>query len=137
VACGAGATAGVSEGGFREPIAVTVPTATAIRTIGSIRCAVVVNLHVQRPYNGGGILRRLIVQVDGREVARLKQGESADIPLPPGKHTVIGRMDWTSSPAFDIDLAEEEEARVEVALPLSALWKMARRPLTALSIRRS
>jgi hypothetical protein len=45
-------------------------------------------------------------------------------------------MDWTSSPALDIDLAEAEKARVEVALPLSALWNMVRRPRTALSIRR-
>jgi hypothetical protein len=93
-------------------------------------------LNVQRPHDGGGILRRLVVQVDGREVARLKQGESADIPLPPGKHTVVGSMDWTNSPALDIDLAEGEQARVEVALPLSALWNMVRRPRTALSIRR-
>lgn len=114
----------------------TVPTATGFRTVGSIPCAVVANLHVQRPHDGGGILRRLVVQVDGREVARLKQGESADILLPPGAHTVMGRMDWTSSPALDIDLAEDEPARVEVALPLSALWNMVKRPRSALSIRR-
>jgi hypothetical protein len=66
----------------------------------------------------------------------LKQGQSADVTLPPGKHTVAGSMDWTSSPALDIDLAEDEKARVEVALPFSALWNMVRRPRTALSIRR-
>ena len=94
------------------------------------------SLHVQRPHDGGGMLRRLVVQVDGRDVARLKQGESADIPLPPGRHSVTGSMDWTSSPALDVDLAEGEQARVEVALPLSALWNMVLRPRTALSIRR-
>jgi hypothetical protein len=106
-------------------------------TNGPVRCAVVASLHVQRPHDGGGILRRLIVQVDGREVARLKQGESADVPVSPGKHTVMGSMDWTSSPALEIDLAEDEQARVEVALPISALWNMIRRPRTALAIRRS
>ncbi|GAB4080837.1 hypothetical protein GCM10028783_17850 [Modestobacter muralis] len=95
------------------------------------------SLHVQRPHDGGGILRRLVVQVDGREVARLKQGEFADVPLPPGKHTVRGSMDWTSSPELQIDLAEDEQARAGVALPISALWNMLRRPRAALAIRRS
>jgi hypothetical protein len=45
-------------------------------------------------------------------------------------------MDWTSSPELDIDLEEDEKVRVEVALPLSALWNMVRRPRTALTIRR-
>src|SRR5687768_10689604 len=94
------------------------------------------SLLVQRPHDGGGILRRLVVQVDGREVARLKQGESADIVLSPGKHTVMGSMDWTGSPALDVDLAEGEQVRVEVALPFSVLWNMIRRPSAALSIRR-
>jgi len=94
------------------------------------------SLQVQRPHDGGGIFRRLVVQVDGRDVARLKQGESNDIPLSPGQHTVVGRMDWTSSPALAIELANDERARVEVALPLSALWNMLRRPRTALTIRR-
>jgi hypothetical protein len=45
-------------------------------------------------------------------------------------------MDWTSSPGLDIDLEEDEQLRVAVALPFSALWNMVRRPRTALTIRR-
>ena len=102
-------------------------------TVGS---APVARLRVARPHDGGGILRRLWVDVDGRRVAGLKQGQSAEIPLSSGRHTVTGRMDWTSSPELDIDLEEDEKVRVEVALPLSALWNMVRRPRTALTIRR-
>ncbi|MGX5655521.1 hypothetical protein ACWKWC_12170 [Geodermatophilus nigrescens] len=94
------------------------------------------SLQVQRSHDGGGILRRLVVQVDGRDVARLKQGESVDITLSPGQHTVVGRMDWTSTPPLSIELVEDERARMEVALPFSALWNMIRRPRTALTIRR-
>ncbi|SDZ07288.1 hypothetical protein SAMN05660209_04568 [Geodermatophilus africanus] len=94
------------------------------------------SLRVERPHDGGGILRRLRVDVDGRQVAELDQGESAEIPLPPGAHTVTGRTDWTSSPAFDIELGEDEQVRVQVALPFAALWNMVRRPRTALTIRR-
>ena len=94
------------------------------------------SLRLTRPHDGGGILRRLRVEVDGHEVAALRQGESVTVPLPIGAHTVIGRMDWTSSPLLDLLLAEADEVHVEVALPLSALWNMVRRPRTALTIRR-
>ena len=94
------------------------------------------SLRVERPHDGGGVLRRLRVDIDGQNVAALKQGESAEIPVPSGTHTVTGRMDWTSSPPLDIDLVEDEQVRVEVALPFSALWNMVRRPQTALTIRR-
>ncbi len=66
----------------------------------------------------------------------MKQGQSAEVPLPSGRHMVTGRMDWTSSPGLDIDLGEDEQVRVEVALPFSALWDMVRRPRAALTIRR-
>jgi hypothetical protein len=102
----------------------------------TVSSAPVASLRVEPPHDGGGILRRLWVDVDGRRVAGLKQGQSAEVPLPSGRHTVRGRMDWISSPGLDIDLEEDEQHRVEVALPFSALWNMVRRPRTALTIHR-
>ncbi len=99
------------------------------------RSAVAV-LRVERPHDGRGIIRRLIVEIDGHRVALLKQGESVDLTVPPGAHSVVGRMDWISSPTLDVHVDEGEQARVEVALPISALWNMVRRPRSALSIRR-
>jgi hypothetical protein len=96
----------------------------------------VATLRLSRPHDGGGILRRLRVEVDGREVAALKQGETTAVPVPAGGHSVKGRMDWTSSPLLDVEVAEDEEVRIEVALPLSALWDMVRRPGSALTIQR-
>jgi hypothetical protein len=49
---------------------------------------------------------------------------------------VVGRLDWTRSPALDVDVVADEEVRIEVALPFSALWNMLLRPRTALAIRR-
>lgn len=108
-------------------------THASLTTVGSIPVA---SLRIQRPHDGGGILRRLRVEINGQRVAGLKQGESADIPLPAGTHTVLGRMDWTSSPTLDIELGDDDQVRVEVALPFSALWNMVLRPHTALTIRR-
>ena len=93
-------------------------------------------LHLQRRLDGGGILRRLLVQVDGHEVAGLRQGQFVRIPLARGTHSVVGRLDWTRSPALDVDVAADEEVRIEVALPFSAMWNMLLRPRTALAIRR-
>lgn len=93
-------------------------------------------LRLSRPHDGGGILRRLRVEVDGREVAALKQGESVAVPVPAGTHSVTGRMDWTSSPPLEVEVAENDEVRVEVALPFSAIWNMLRRPGSALTIQR-
>jgi hypothetical protein len=96
----------------------------------------VATLRLERPHDGGGILRRLRVEVDGREVAALPQGKSVAVPVAAGAHSVMGRMDWTSSPALDVEVAEGDEVRIEVALPLSAMWNMLRRPRSALTIRR-
>jgi hypothetical protein len=45
-------------------------------------------------------------------------------------------MDWTSSAALDVEVAEGDQVRIEVALPLSAMWNMPRRPRSALTVRR-
>ena len=94
------------------------------------------HLRVERPYDGGGILRRLTVEVDGRRVASLRQRQSAEVELPPGRHTVVGVMDWTSGATLHVDLADDDELRLEIALPLVATWEAMRRGRRALSIRR-
>jgi hypothetical protein len=96
----------------------------------------VARLRVTRPYDGGGILRRLRVEIDGREVAVLKQYRSVDLPVPPGRHTVVGRMDWAGSASLTVDLAEDEELHLELALPLMPMWDRMQRSPRALSIRR-
>ncbi len=50
-------------------------------------------LLVKRPHDAEGILRRLIVEVDGQVVARLRQGEQEEVPVEPGERTVQARMD--------------------------------------------
>lgn len=91
-------------------------------------------LKIYRPHDGGGLLRRLVVEVDGTVVARLKQGESVNLTVTPGSHQVQGRMDWTTSPKLELDVGPDEEAMILVQLPLSALWNMLRKPKEALLI---
>lgn len=89
-----------------------------------------------RPYDGGGSLRRVHLEVDGEEVARLKQYHSVDLDLPSGRHTVAAHMDWAASASRDIDLADGEDVQLEVALPLLPMWDVLQRQQRALEIRR-
>jgi hypothetical protein len=43
--------------------------------------------------------RRWIVIVDGQQAAHLKNGQTAEIPLPHGRHELQLRIDWTGSKA--------------------------------------
>jgi hypothetical protein len=96
----------------------------------------VARVRLMRPYDGGGILRRVHVEIDGEQIARLKQYESVQLELSGGRHTVVARMDWAASAALDIDLADDERLQLEIALPLMAMWDLLQRPQRALIIRR-
>jgi hypothetical protein len=92
-------------------------------------------LLVKRPFDAGGILRRLIVEVDGQVVARLRQGEQEAIPVEPGERMVQARMDWCTSAPLHVTLTGDERRTVVAALPLRALRDMVVRPRRALNLR--
>ncbi|MFG5381286.1 hypothetical protein [Yoonia sp. R2-816] len=49
-----------------------------------------------------GIFRKLIVQVDGAELLRIKAGETLEAKLPAGARHLDMRMDWITTPPFDL-----------------------------------
>jgi hypothetical protein len=96
----------------------------------------VARVRLTRPYDGGGILRRTRVEIDGDEVARLKQYQSVDLELPRGRHTVVAHMDWAGSATLDLELTDDGHLQLEIALPLLSMWDLAQRPQRSLVIRR-
>jgi hypothetical protein len=92
-------------------------------------------LRLSRPVDGGGSLRRLRVEVDGREVAALRPRTTVDVPLPAGTHTAVARLDWSSSEPLEFTVDDDGEVPVEVAVPVSS-WDSVLRPRSALRIRR-
>ena len=78
---------------------------------------------VSRPLSGIFDVRRIAVRLDGEVVARLYKGRSAHIKVEPGLHTVRASVDWTRSPHLSLDLADADEAAIEVSAPLSELWR--------------
>jgi hypothetical protein len=51
--------------------------------------------------------------VDGRTVARLKNGKSASVTVEPGDHRVSMRIDWCRSNAIDVIVGDGERASFE------------------------
>jgi hypothetical protein len=92
-------------------------------------------LRLSRPVDGGGSLRRLRVEVDGREVAALRPRGNAEVPLAAGPHTAVARLDWNSSAPLEFTVDADEEVRIEVAVPVSS-WDTVLRPRSALRLRR-
>jgi hypothetical protein len=58
------------------------------------------------------------VEVDGREVGRLKPGETLEVPVSAGRHSVAARIDWSGSPAVNLDLNDGD--RIDLTVKPSA-----------------
>jgi hypothetical protein len=54
------------------------------------------------------------IDVDGRQVGHLKPGESMEVPVAVGGHSVVARIDWSGSPAVHVDLGDGDELHLVV-----------------------
>ncbi|NHT17838.1 hypothetical protein [Cellulomonas sp. IC4_254] len=93
-------------------------------------------LVLSRGDDTAGVLRHIRVTLDGELVALLGPVTSVEIAVPPGRHRVRAAMDWTTSPALDLDLAPGERVEVRSGLPMSMLWRMITAPAATLTIAR-
>jgi hypothetical protein len=53
------------------------------------------------------------VIVDGREVARVGNGEAATVGVEPGRHTVYMAIDWGRSKPLEVTVAPEQAVQLE------------------------
>ncbi|MDA7980474.1 MAG: hypothetical protein MPJ50_17075 [Pirellulales bacterium] len=67
-------------------------------------------LRVRRIMQFADITRRYRIEVDGQTRSSIRQGKSAEIPLEPGQHQLIMRIDWFSSPPLDFRIRAGEVA---------------------------
>ena|SRR5581483_6538372 len=67
------------------------------------------------------------IVVDGKAVATLRRGESANLEVPAGHHTVSARVGRAGSDVIDLDLADRDQAHVSCksALRWFHLWPWA------------
>jgi hypothetical protein len=69
--------------------------------------------------------RKYKVMVDGAEVGRVGNGESAAFEVAPGPHEVHMAIDWTRSPSVDLDVPATGDVHLTCAAnanPFTALW---------------
>ena len=59
--------------------------------------------------------RKFKLYIDGEKVDHIGNGEIKDFELETGKHTVIAKMDWMSSPEFEVDLSDDKSKTIELS----------------------
>lgn len=54
------------------------------------------------------IARSYLVIIDGKELAKIKRGQTIELPVAAGLHEVFLKIDWCRSPTVHIDAAAGE-----------------------------
>ena len=93
-------------------------------------------LRVQRGPDTAGVLRRIVIEVDGEPVAQVGHGKTAEAAVSPGQHAVRARMDWHASPTITVHVADDETVTVQISYPLASFRKVLRRSDSAIRIAR-
>ena len=65
-------------------------------------------IHIRRGSGWTDYLRRYVVMLDDREVARLGRDQEIALPTTAGTHTLQLRLDWCSSNAVSFSLGQGE-----------------------------
>ena len=60
-------------------------------------------------------LRAYSVVVDSQAAGKLRRGQTLELPVAPGAHSVQIAIDWARSPAVDVDLAPGETVDLRCA----------------------
>jgi len=58
--------------------------------------------------------RKIKIELDGKPVAKIKNGEKLKLDVPSGKHTIQAKIDWCSSNLLDLDV--DDSSKIELAL---------------------
>lgn len=66
-------------------------------------------------------IRAYRIVIDGMEVARINAGQSVDIPVAAGMHSVVARVDWCGSPTLRFNIGDGETIHLECASNLKGL----------------
>jgi hypothetical protein len=72
-------------------------------------------LVVKRKKEWNNRARKYKLFIDGEKVDPIGNGEIKEFELEPGKHTVIAKMDWMSSPEFKVMLTGDKSKTIELS----------------------
>lgn len=91
-------------------------------------------LRVERALDSAGILRRIVIEVDGEPAVRVGHGKTVEVAVSPGLHSVRARMDWHASPTVEVEIPADGIVTVRVRYPFSSLRRVLRRSASAIEI---
>jgi hypothetical protein len=66
--------------------------------------------------------RKFGVYIDGEKKDTVLNGEIKDIEVPAGKHKIMFKVDWCTSPEIEIELKEDKSKTVEVSSFKANSW---------------
>jgi hypothetical protein len=55
------------------------------------------------------------VVLDGERVAKIKRGSQVELPVPPGRHEIVLRIDWCSSQVLQLDVEPGDAIQLSCA----------------------
>jgi hypothetical protein len=70
-------------------------------------------IRVKRSTSYPDRIRAYRILVDGQEMARLNDGESVELPVVSGRHTIVAKIDWCSSPTLNVNIRDGETVNFE------------------------
>jgi hypothetical protein len=91
-------------------------------------------LIVQRRYDGGGLLRRVRILVDGHERAALRAGGEVWLAVEAGPHLLQASFDGTPSDDVVVAVRERDVVRCRVAVAGEISWRSWSHPTVAVEL---
>lgn len=64
-------------------------------------------LKVTRDEGWSDRIRKYRILIDGEEAGRIAQGEELEIPVSPGTHTLVAKVDWCSCRPLEFAVSDE------------------------------
>ncbi|WP_299119577.1 hypothetical protein [uncultured Winogradskyella sp.] len=71
-------------------------------------------LHINRISEYENRARKIKIEVNGKLITKIKNGENLELELTPGKHLIQAKIDWCSSNLLEVEMEEQTETNVEL-----------------------
>ncbi len=78
-------------------------------------------IRVKRSTSYPDRIRAYRILVDGQEMVRLNDGQSVELPVISGRHTIVAKIDWCSSPTLNVTIRDGETVNFECGNNLRGL----------------
>jgi hypothetical protein len=61
------------------------------------------------------LFRKYLIVIDGAGVAKIKRGQTLELPVTPGRHEVFLKIDWCRSPSIELEASPGQVVELRCA----------------------